>query len=138
MTIIGGIEVPKTGVKILHDPEKLINLLHDLPDSAIIFDMLEIFKTSEKTGKMIYRHPNKETYMILLYKYPKWMEPEEVTNPSEIVLFLSSSLSELIKFFYFWFNKEEDANRKTIIYEISNLLYEHQRLEKEEKIQPHY
>ena len=138
MTLIGGIEIPETGVKILHDPEKIINLLYDLQSSEAIFQMLEIYKADGRPGKMIYRNNDAKMYMLLLYRYPKWMEPEKITNPSEVVLFLASNLAAFIKYFYIWFNKEEDVSRKNILFEIQDLLYEHQRLEKESKTQPQY
>lgn len=138
MTIIGGIEVPKEGVKILHDPEKIINLLHDLPNSSTIFHMLEIYKADGRPGKMLYRNNDAKMYMLLLYRYPKWMEPEGITNPSETMLFIASNLAAFIKYFYIWFNHEEEGDRKNIIFEIQDLLYEHQKLEQEAKKQPQH
>ena len=137
MTLIGGIEVPEKGVKIIHRPDHIVNLIHDLPDSKHIFHMLEIYKASELPGKMMYRDKKAGLYMILVYRYPKWMEPEEADNPSQIALFVSSSLAALIKFFYIWFNKEDQVERKNILFEIQNLLYEHQKIEREENSRAH-
>jgi len=137
MTLLGGIEVPKEGVKVIHNPDHIVNLIHDLPDNKHIFHMLEIYKASGLPGKMMYRDKTAGLYMILVYRYPKWMEPEEVDNPSQIALFVSSSLSALIKFFYIWFNKEDQVKRKNILFEIQNLLYEHQKIEREENSRAH-
>lgn len=134
MTLIGGIEIPKEGVKVVHDPEKVVNLLCDLPNSDTIFQMLEIYKEDGRPGKMIFRHKGVQMYMILLYRYPKWMEPEEVTNPSELVLFIAPTLNDFTKFFFFWFNREDENERKTVLFEIQDLIYEHLKIEKEEEI----
>ncbi len=138
MTTIGDITIPETEVRVIHNPEKVINLICDLPDGKTLLHMLEIVKTGGEPGKMMYRHPKLKMYMLLLYRYPKWMEPEDVTNTSEIVIFVASKLSGLIKFFYIWFNKEQDHDHKTILFEVNDLLYEHQRLERERSLRPQY
>lgn len=136
MTIIGDVAIPETGVRVINDPDKIINLLCDLPDNEYILQMLDIFKEDGRPGKMFYRHVKEKMYMLLLYKSPKWMEPKEVYNPSGILIFVASSLSSFIKFFHIWFNKEEDSARKNILFDVQDMLYEHLKLEKERPLKP--
>ena len=131
MTVIGGIEIPEKGVKSTFDPKAIIDFLVELDHSQTIFQMLEINKASQHPGKMLYRHSDKKMYMLLLYKYPKWMDRKESENPSEVALFISAKLSELIKYFYMRFNTETEIERKNIIFEVQDMLYEYQKLEKE-------
>ena len=136
MTFIGDIAVPETGVRVINDPGKVINFLCDLPDNKYVFQLLKVFKEDGRPGKMIYRHHNVKMYMILLWKFPQWMEPEGTDNPAEVMLFVASSLPSFIKFFHLWFNKEQDNDHKNVIFDIQDMLYEHQKLEKEGSLQP--
>ncbi|HDY67507.1 hypothetical protein LCGC14_2015390 [marine sediment metagenome] len=130
MTIIGGIEIPEKGVKVIHEPGKVINILCDLPNSSDLLHMLEIFKEDGRAGKMLYRHAKVKMYMLLLFKHPAWMSPDEEPNPTGLILFVASSLEAFIKYFYIWFNNEKDNDRMNIIFEIQDMLYEHQKIDK--------
>lgn len=129
MKCLGNIEVPIAGVKIVRDPNDVINVLCDLPHRSYLLHFLE---KSNVPAMFIQRIKYNEAYALILYRYPQWMDEDLPPNESLVMIFLASTLGAMIGFVYLWFNRETDLARKNVIFDIQNLLYERQRIEKEE------